>query len=174
MLTTLSSSCASLDSPQSFATLSEGASRVTNGPQSESGSIVNQLLFSLCAWLTCSSHSPESVTCARCSRVFHLTCVDPPLAMKPKAGYAWSCAPCSKAHEDQVESFIVKGVAPSKNPSDKRVVVPVVEAAEGKGKARAKGKRLSNPVLLCGGLILRDLQGRRSHRTRIPIRESGE
>lgn len=62
--------------------------------------------------------------------------------MKPRAGYAWSCAPCSKAHEDQVESFIVKGVAPNKNPSEKAVIVPVVEAAEGKGKSRAKGAPL--------------------------------
>lgn len=37
--------------------------------------------------------------------MFHLGCVDPPLAAKPKAGYGWSCAPCNKAYEEEVEEF---------------------------------------------------------------------
>ncbi|GAA5928195.1 uncharacterized protein JCM15063_003815 [Sporobolomyces koalae] len=54
---------------------------------------------------TCSkwAASPESVTCLRCQKVFHLTCLDPPLSHKPKAGYAWSCAPCTKAYEEEAE-----------------------------------------------------------------------
>ncbi|GAA5981852.1 hypothetical protein JCM10908_004638 [Rhodotorula pacifica] len=54
----------------------------------------------------------DSVTCARCSKVFHLGCVDPPLAAKPKAGYGWSCAPCNKAYEDEVEEFAESGFRP--------------------------------------------------------------
>lgn len=61
--------------------------------------------------------------------------------MKPKAGYAWSCAPCSKAHEEQVESFMQQGVAPSKDPSDKAVIVPVVEATAERGKGKTRVKR---------------------------------
>lgn len=57
-------------------------------------------------------HSPESVACARCARVFHLSCVDPPLAAKPKAGYGWSCAPCSKAHDEEVEGYLEAGMGP--------------------------------------------------------------
>ncbi|GAA5860030.1 hypothetical protein JCM1840_001847 [Sporobolomyces johnsonii] len=76
---------------------------------------------------TCSkwAASPESVTCARCSRVFHLTCLDPPLPAKPKAGYGWSCAPCSKAHEEEVEGYMETGVGPP----------PVRKAAEGPAKS---------------------------------------
>ncbi|BGP15912.1 putative PHD type zinc finger protein with BAH domain-containing protein [Rhodosporidiobolus nylandii] len=56
--------------------------------------------------------NPESVTCARCARVFHLNCLDPPLAAKPKAGYGWSCAPCSKAHDEEVEGALEGGFGP--------------------------------------------------------------
>lgn len=69
------------------------------------------------------THRPESVACARCSRVFHLTCVDPPLAAKPKAGYGWSCAPCSKAHDEEVEGYLEQGYGPP----------PVRKAAAGDG-----------------------------------------
>ncbi|GAA5970836.1 hypothetical protein JCM11641_004472 [Rhodosporidiobolus odoratus] len=65
--------------------------------------------------------NPESVTCARCARVFHLNCLDPPLAAKPKAGYAWSCAPCTLAHDEEVEGYAETGFGPP----------PVRKAAEG-------------------------------------------
>ncbi|GAA6018993.1 hypothetical protein JCM8202_000634 [Rhodotorula sphaerocarpa] len=54
----------------------------------------------------------DSVTCARCSKVFHLGCVDPPLAAKPKAGYGWSCAPCNKAYEEEIEEAAECGFRP--------------------------------------------------------------
>lgn len=75
--------------------------------------------------------------------MFHLGCVDPPLAQKPKSGYAWSCAPCSKAHDEEVEVYAETGRAPLKKfAKPKEVVVPAVEAVEekGKGKGVAKGK----------------------------------
>ncbi|CDR48211.1 RHTO0S16e03642g1_1 [Rhodotorula toruloides] len=54
----------------------------------------------------------ESVSCARCANVYHLNCVDPPLAAKPKAGYGWSCAPCSRAHDEEVETWAETGLPP--------------------------------------------------------------
>ena len=31
-------------------------------------------------------------------------CVTPPLLAKPSRGYGWTCAPCSRQHEDKVGS----------------------------------------------------------------------
>ncbi|KAI5475580.1 PHD finger and BAH domain protein (Snt2) [Pseudohyphozyma bogoriensis] len=69
--------------------------------------------------------NPESITCAHCRHIFHLRCLDPPLSQKPKSGYSWVCAPCSKAHEEEVEEFMEKGVRKGKD-------------AEGKGKAEVQ------------------------------------
>ncbi|GJN89120.1 hypothetical protein Rhopal_002094-T1 [Rhodotorula paludigena] len=76
--------------------------------------------------------NPESVACARCARVFHLSCVDPPLAAKPKAGYGWSCAPCSKAHDEEVEGYLEAGMGPPPGGSPG----PQMLHASKKGKAR--------------------------------------
>lgn len=76
------------------------------------GSQVSETSASLCIKLTDSSHSAESVSCARCANVYHLNCVDPPLAAKPKAGYGWSCAPCSRAHDEEVETWAETGLPP--------------------------------------------------------------
>ncbi|KAF7308950.1 Zinc finger protein 1 [Mycena kentingensis (nom. inval.)] len=46
----------------------------------------------------------DSVQCDRCKRFFHMACVQPPLAAKPSRGYGWTCAPCSKQHEEEVDS----------------------------------------------------------------------
>ncbi|GAA6058119.1 hypothetical protein JCM3770_005947 [Rhodotorula araucariae] len=81
---------------------------------------------------------PESVACARCSRVFHLTCVDPPLAAKPKAGYGWSCAPCSKAHDEEVEGYLEAGFGP---PPVRKAAVGV-EGPPGKALAAAGSQML--------------------------------
>ncbi|KAM0752172.1 hypothetical protein T439DRAFT_324248 [Meredithblackwellia eburnea MCA 4105] len=59
---------------------------------------------------------PESVECARCRKVFHLACLDPPLLQKPKTGYSWSCAPCGKAHDEEVEEYERTGIAPTRKP----------------------------------------------------------
>ncbi|GAA5923198.1 hypothetical protein JCM1841_005926 [Sporobolomyces salmonicolor] len=94
---------------------------------------------------TCSkwAASPESVTCARCTRVFHLTCLDPPLLAKPKAGYGWSCAPCSKAHDEEVEGYMETGVGPP--PVRKAAEAPAkstmpAASAGGAGGSKGKGK----------------------------------
>lgn len=33
-----------------------------------------------------------------------MSCVSPPLVAKPARGYGWTCAPCSRRHEDQVDA----------------------------------------------------------------------
>ena len=32
-----------------------------------------------------------------------MECVTPPMLSKPSRGYGWTCAPCSRAHEEEVE-----------------------------------------------------------------------
>ncbi|PWN43695.1 hypothetical protein IE81DRAFT_322100 [Ceraceosorus guamensis] len=57
--------------------------------------------------------SPESVRCDTCKKFFHMRCLTPPLASKPAKGYSWTCAPCSKRHEQDVESTISGGLSAS-------------------------------------------------------------
>lgn len=38
-----------------------------------------------------------------------MSCVSPPLVAKPSRGYGWTCAPCSRRHEDQVDSGEASG-----------------------------------------------------------------
>ncbi|GAA5910796.1 uncharacterized protein JCM6883_000321 [Sporobolomyces salmoneus] len=117
--------------------------RVKNAPQEVLDHLLSNFEFVLCEVNTgnqlcdaqrgchaCSkwAASPESVTCLRCQKVFHLTCLDPPLPAKPKAGYAWSCAPCTKAHEEELEdSLNGKGKAAGKA----GIAPPMRKAAEG-------------------------------------------
>jgi hypothetical protein len=46
----------------------------------------------------------ETVQCDRCKKFFHMVCVNPPLSSKPSRGYGWTCAPCSREHEEEVDS----------------------------------------------------------------------
>ncbi|GAA6007877.1 hypothetical protein JCM10207_004909 [Rhodosporidiobolus poonsookiae] len=92
--------------------------------------------------------NPDSVTCARCQLVFHLNCLDPPLSAKPKAGYGWSCAPCSLAHDEEVENYLEAGLGP---PPIRKAAetgagrpygiydpkAPQMLSVKGKGKAKA-------------------------------------
>ncbi|TCD67928.1 putative PHD type zinc finger protein with BAH domain-containing protein [Steccherinum ochraceum] len=41
--------------------------------------------------------------CPPCKNFFHMACVTPPLLAKPSRGYGWTCAPCSRQHEEEVE-----------------------------------------------------------------------
>ncbi|KAH9945765.1 hypothetical protein B0H21DRAFT_860461 [Amylocystis lapponica] len=56
---------------------------------------------------------PETVQCDRCKRFFHMSCVNPPLLAKPSRGYGWTCAPCSRKHEEEVDSHEPKTNAPA-------------------------------------------------------------
>ncbi|TDL26726.1 hypothetical protein BD410DRAFT_783841 [Rickenella mellea] len=63
---------------------------------------------------TCVQWCPnnDSVQCDRCKKYFHMNCVNPPLMAKPSRGYGWTCAPCSRRHEDQVDSGHIRSVTP--------------------------------------------------------------
>ncbi|KAJ6619944.1 hypothetical protein B0H10DRAFT_1912520 [Mycena sp. CBHHK59/15] len=74
--------------------------------------------------------SPDSVQCDRCKRFFHMRCVQPPLAAKPSRGYGWTCAPCSKRHEEEVDSRDVRPIVPT---VPKKTNAP---AARGRGRPR--------------------------------------
>ncbi|WPH02505.1 Hypothetical protein R9X50_00537000 [Acrodontium crateriforme] len=45
--------------------------------------------------------SSDSVDCAICKNSYHMNCVQPPLPKKPSRGFAWACAPCSRAEQRQ-------------------------------------------------------------------------
>lgn len=48
--------------------------------------------------------SNDSVDCAICKNSYHMNCVQPPLPKKPSRGFAWACAPCSRASERKLDS----------------------------------------------------------------------
>ncbi|KAJ7251328.1 hypothetical protein C8J57DRAFT_1437529 [Mycena rebaudengoi] len=81
---------------------------------------------------TCQVWCPslDSVQCDRCKRFFHMRCVQPPLAAKPSRGYGWTCAPCSKRHEEEVDSHDVR---PGNSLIPKKTNAP---AARGRGRPR--------------------------------------
>ncbi|KAI0675865.1 hypothetical protein C8Q78DRAFT_353648 [Trametes maxima] len=63
---------------------------------------------------TCEKWCPpaESLQCDRCKKFFHMECVNPPMLSKPSRGYGWTCAPCSRAHEEEVEGHEVRHLTP--------------------------------------------------------------
>lgn len=79
-----------------------------------------------------SSHSAESLQCDRCKRFFHMECVNPPMLSKPSRGYGWTCAPCSRAHEEEVEGHDVRHLTPV----PPKVVKTNAPAARGRGRPR--------------------------------------
>ncbi|KAF2675372.1 hypothetical protein BT63DRAFT_474995 [Microthyrium microscopicum] len=46
----------------------------------------------------------DSVDCAVCKNTYHMNCVRPALLKKPSRGFAWACAPCSRAQERRLEA----------------------------------------------------------------------
>ncbi|PPQ93874.1 hypothetical protein CVT25_013583 [Psilocybe cyanescens] len=81
--------------------------------------------------------SADSVLCDRCKKYFHMKCVQPPLIAKPSRGYGWTCAPCSRKHEEQVDSHELRHATP--------VQVKIksnAPAARGRGRPR-KDKTLA-------------------------------
>ncbi|KAI9825782.1 MAG: putative PHD type zinc finger protein with BAH domain-containing protein [Phylliscum demangeonii] len=48
--------------------------------------------------------SNDSVQCAVCQSTYHMNCVRPALLKKPSRGFAWACAPCSRAQERKLEA----------------------------------------------------------------------
>ncbi|KAF5351332.1 hypothetical protein D9758_008025 [Tetrapyrgos nigripes] len=76
--------------------------------------------------------TPDSVQCDRCKRYFHMRCVNPPLLAKPSRGYGWTCAPCSRKHEEEVDSRDVR----HGTPNDKRPLKSNAPAPRGRGRPR--------------------------------------
>ncbi|THV02548.1 hypothetical protein K435DRAFT_749271 [Dendrothele bispora CBS 962.96] len=76
--------------------------------------------------------TPDSVQCDRCKRYFHMRCVNPPLLAKPSRGYGWTCAPCSRKHEEEVDSRDVRHTTPG----DKRSLKSNAPAPRGRGRPR--------------------------------------
>lgn len=64
-------------------------------------------------------------------------CVNPPLIAKPSRGYGWTCAPCSRKHEDQVDSGQARSATP--------VITKPVKVGRGRGRPR-KNKTLGSKV----------------------------
>ncbi|KAL1941284.1 hypothetical protein VTO73DRAFT_7496 [Trametes versicolor] len=83
---------------------------------------------------TCEKWCPpaESLQCDRCKRFFHMECVNPPMLSKPSRGYGWTCAPCSRAHEEEVEGHDVRHLTPV----PPKVVKTNAPAARGRGRPR--------------------------------------
>lgn len=71
-----------------------------------------------------------------------MLCVNPPLSAKPSRGYGWTCAPCSRRHEDQVDSGEVQHQAHAtrdstpKNSSASSAVQQNAKPTRGRGRPR--------------------------------------
>ncbi|KAJ4469273.1 hypothetical protein J3R30DRAFT_3687467 [Lentinula aciculospora] len=88
----------------------------------------------LCDTCTVWCASLESVQCARCTKYFHMQCVQPPLQAKPSRGYGWTCAPCSRQHEEEVDSrAAVRHATPVTNKPPLKSNAP---APRGRGRPR--------------------------------------
>ncbi|KAF8347972.1 hypothetical protein F5887DRAFT_881413 [Amanita rubescens] len=79
--------------------------------------------------------SPDSVQCDRCKRFFHMKCVQPPLSAKPSRGYGWTCAPCSRRHEEEVDSHDVRHPTPG-------LAKPKSNAPAARGRGRPRKDKM--------------------------------
>ncbi|EPT02944.1 hypothetical protein FOMPIDRAFT_101265 [Fomitopsis schrenkii] len=84
---------------------------------------------------TCTTWCPplETVQCDRCKKFFHMSCVNPPLLAKPSRGYGWTCAPCSRRHEEEVDNH--EGLR-QLAPSQPKVIKTNAPAVRGRGRPR--------------------------------------
>src|ERR1700733_15438542 len=65
---------------------------------------VSHRSFSINDLILIMKYSHDSVDCAVCHNTYHMNCVRPPLLKKPSRGFAWACAPCSRAQERRLEA----------------------------------------------------------------------
>ncbi|KAG6908898.1 hypothetical protein DXG01_002876 [Tephrocybe rancida] len=84
----------------------------------------------------------DTVQCDRCKRHFHMRCVQPPLAAKPSRGYGWTCAPCSRRHEEEVDSHDVRHATPVTMP--KKTNAPAVRGRGRPRKDKSQAEREEN------------------------------
>ncbi|GAC75620.1 PHD finger protein BR140/LIN-49 [Moesziomyces antarcticus T-34] len=115
--------------------------------------MINDLTDALRGCAVCHrwASGPESVRCDTCKKFFHMKCLNPPLASKPAKGYSWTCAPCSRQHEQHVEHTLQNGgqlasasasasatASPStSNPSRHQITAT---ANKPRGSARGRGR----------------------------------
>ncbi|SNX86598.1 uncharacterized protein MEPE_05307 [Melanopsichium pennsylvanicum] len=94
---------------------------------------------------------PESVRCDTCKKFFHMKCLNPPLLSKPAKGYSWTCAPCSRRHEQDVELTLQTGGQLSSafsgtNGTTSNQLRHQITAAANRGRGAPRGRgRQSNP-----------------------------
>lgn len=96
--------------------------------------------------------SIDAVQCATCKGYFHMSCVNPPLVAKPSRGYGWTCAPCSRRHEDQVDSGGASGIQNAIN-NALREGTPKSGSNGAAGGPQAKAKPRGRPRKDRTGLI---------------------
>ncbi|KAG5725072.1 Lid2 complex component snt2 [Termitomyces sp. T112] len=89
--------------------------------------------------------NPDTVQCDRCKRYFHMRCVQPPLAAKPSRGYGWTCAPCSRRHEEEVDSHDVRHATPVT--VIKKTNAPAVRGRGRPRKDKSQAEREENMVV---------------------------
>ncbi|GLB41633.1 putative PHD-zinc-finger like domain containing protein [Lyophyllum shimeji] len=89
--------------------------------------------------------TPDTVQCDRCKRYFHMRCVQPPLMAKPSRGYGWTCAPCSKQHEEEVDSHDVRHATPAV--VSKKSNAPAVRGRGRPRKDKSQAEREENMVV---------------------------
>lgn len=58
----------------------------------------------------------DSIQCFQCGKMYHLTCVDPPMTSRPKRGFAWYCNSCTRKMEEEISSkrgYMLESALPS-------------------------------------------------------------
>ncbi|KAG6829064.1 hypothetical protein H0H92_005838 [Tricholoma furcatifolium] len=87
----------------------------------------------------------RNLQCDRCKRYFHMRCVQPPLVAKPSRGYGWTCAPCSRQHEEEVDSRDVRHATPVTAP--KKTNAPPARSRGRPRKDKSQAEREENMVV---------------------------
>ncbi|KAF9466166.1 hypothetical protein BDZ94DRAFT_1252260 [Collybia nuda] len=90
--------------------------------------------------------NPDTVQCDRCKRFFHMRCVQPPLIAKPSRGYGWTCAPCSRKHEEEVDGHQIRHVTPLP-PKPLKSNAPAVRGRGRPRKDKSQAEREENLVV---------------------------
>ena len=109
--------------------------------------MINDLTDALRGCAVCHrwASGPESVRCDTCKKFFHMKCLNPPLLSKPAKGYSWTCAPCSRRHEQDVELTLQTGGAlssasSSTNGSTSNPPRHQITAAATRGRGAPRGR----------------------------------
>ncbi|KAK0555392.1 putative PHD type zinc finger protein with BAH domain-containing protein [Tilletia horrida] len=104
----------------------------------------------------------QSIRCDTCRKFFHMTCLDPPVSSRPAKGYSWSCAPCAKQHQEDVDKSKTGGAigkagagdyastsrtSSSSAPAARTVASNAIRGRErGRGRGRGGRSRTGTPI----------------------------